>query len=127
MLLVSALALVVALSSFAFWSRSRSAQPAQAVVSKANTSPTPRANEQDKVVFATQRKSSQPFPKKVARQRKIQRTVQDLAKLSNWQSPTSSFLLSPVSPVFKSLPQLDQSARELESFLPNTDVKEFKQ
>jgi hypothetical protein len=87
----------------------------------------PRAIEEDKVLSATQRKSPRQFRKKVARQRKIERPVQDLAMLSNWQSPTVSFLQFPVSPVFKSLPQLDQSARELESFLPDNDVKEFKQ
>ena len=124
MLLVSAIALA-ALCSFALWSRYRSAQPAQVAVSPTHT--LPRAREEEKVVVVTQRKSPQQFQKKVARQRKIQRRVQDLAMLSNWQSPTGSFLQFPVSPVFKSLPQLDQSARELESFLPNNDVKEFKQ
>lgn len=123
-LVVSALALA-AVCSFALWSRYRSAQPAQVAVSPTHT--LPRAREEEKVVVVTQRKSPQQFQKKVARQRKIQRRVQDLAMLSNWQSPTDSFLQFPVSPVFKSLPQLDQSARELESFLPNNDVKEFKQ
>jgi hypothetical protein len=124
MLLVSALALV-ALCSFALWSRYRSAQPAQVVISP--TPPMPHAPEQDKAAFATERKSPRQFQKKVARQRKIQRSVQDMAMLSKWQSPTVSFLQPPVSPVFESLPQLDQSARELKSFLPNNDVKEIRQ
>ena len=38
--------------------------------------------------------------------------------LSSWQSPTQSFLESPSSTSFNSLPQLNQSAKELESFLP---------
>jgi len=123
-LLVSVLALA-ALGSFALWSRYPSAQTAQVVVSPTHT--LPRALEENKVVSTTQRKSSQQFRKRVARPRKIQPPVQELALLSNWQSPTVSFLQFPVSPVFNSLPQLDQSAKELESFLPNNDVKEFKQ
>jgi len=124
MLLASALALV-ALCSFALWSRYRSAQPVQIVASP--TPPMPHAPEQDKAAFATERKSPRQFQKKVAREKKIQRSVQDMAMLSKWQSPTISFLQFPVTPVFKSLPQLDQSARELESFLPNNDVKEIRQ
>jgi hypothetical protein len=123
-LLVSVLALA-AVGSFALWSRYPSAQTAQVVVSPTHT--LPRAIEQEKVVSTTQIKSSQQFRKRVARQRKMQRPVQELAMLSNWHSPTVSFLQFPVSPVFNSLPQLDQSARELESFLPDKDVKEFKQ
>ena len=38
--------------------------------------------------------------------------------LSRWQSPTQSFLDAPSSMTFNSLPQLNQSAKELESFLP---------
>ena len=127
-LLVSVLALV-AMCLFAFWSRYSSTPPPQVVVSQANTSPTttPRAHDEDRVVFANPRGSPPQFPKKVARQRKAKSSVQDVAILSNWRSPTGSFLQFPVSPVFNSLPQLDQSVRELESFLPNNDVKEFKQ
>jgi hypothetical protein len=120
MLLVSAVALVV-LFSIAFWARYRSAQPPQVAVSP------PQAAEHDKVVVATQRKSPQKFQKRVVRQKKIRRSVEDVTMLSKWQSPTSAFLQFPVNPVLTSLPQLDQSARELESFLPNNDVKETRQ
>ncbi len=47
--------------------------------------------------------------------------------LSQWQSPTAGFLGSPSDSFLKSLPQLDQSARELESFLPRNHVKESSQ
>ena len=123
-LLVSAVALV-ALFSIAFWARYRSSQPAHVVNSPTHT--LPQVAEPDKAVVATQRKSPQQFQKKVARPRKIQRSLPAMAMLSKWQSPTSAFLQFPVNPIFTSLPQLDQSARELESFLPNNDVKEFRQ
>jgi hypothetical protein len=44
--------------------------------------------------------------------------IQPAAMLSNWQSPTSILLNSPTVSVLSSLPQLDQSARDLEQFLP---------
>lgn len=49
--------------------------------------------------------------------------------LSSWQSPTQSFMQSPASVVFNSLPQLNQSAKDLESFLPknNEVMKESNQ
>ena len=125
-LLVATVALI-AVGSFALWSRSRSTQPAQVVVAMANPSnpsTSTTVQDQDKV---TQTKPPPQHRKKLARQKKIQPAVQELAILSNWQSPTISFLQSPVTPAFTSLPQLNQSARELESFLPNNDVKEFKQ
>ena len=128
-LLVATVALI-AVGSFALWSRSRSTPPAQVVVAMANPSnpsnpsTSTTVQDQDKV---TQTKPPPQHRKKLARQKKIQPAVQELAILSNWQSPTISFLQSPVTPAFTSLPQLNQSARELESFLPNNDVKEFKQ
>ena len=125
-LLVATVALI-AVGSFALWSRSRSTPPAQVVVAMANPSnpsTSTTVQEEDKV---TQTKPPPQHRKKLARQKKIQPAVQELAILSNWQSPTISFLQSPVTPAFTSLPQLNQSARELESFLPNNDVKEFKQ
>ena len=64
------------------------------------------------------------------RQPRIERTaLQEAAVLSNWQSPTNILLNSPVASFLSSLPQLNQSARDLEQFLPkNNDVmKESKQ
>ena len=39
--------------------------------------------------------------------------------ISHWQSPTAGLLHSQSDHLFKSLPQLNQTLRELESFLPN--------
>jgi hypothetical protein len=39
--------------------------------------------------------------------------------ITSWQSPTSALLSSPSDEVFSSLPQLNQSASDLRSFLPS--------
>ena len=39
--------------------------------------------------------------------------------IDSWQSPTSALLISPADGLFKSLPQLNESANELKSFLPS--------
>lgn len=53
----------------------------------------------------------------------------EAAMLSSWQSPTARFMESPTSLVMSSLPQLNQSVKELESFLPanNEIIKESNQ
>jgi len=38
--------------------------------------------------------------------------------IDTWQSPTAALLTSPTDGLFKSLPQLNQNANELKSFLP---------
>jgi len=48
------------------------------------------------------------------------KAARDAAAISKWQSPTSALLHSPSDEVFTSLPQLDESANELKSFLPKT-------
>jgi hypothetical protein len=54
----------------------------------------------------------------VARRRQTDRSIAtDAALLSSWQSPTQSFMESPSAVVLSSLPQLNQSVKDLESFL----------
>jgi len=48
------------------------------------------------------------------------KAARDAAAISRWQSPTSALLRSPSDEVFTSLPQLDEGANELKSFLPKT-------
>lgn len=43
--------------------------------------------------------------------------AQQAALLANWKSPTEKFLTSPTSSVFNSLPQLNESVKELQAFL----------
>lgn len=46
--------------------------------------------------------------------------ARDAKAISSWQSPTSALLKSQNDELLKSLPQLNESADELKSFLPNT-------
>ena len=69
-------------------------------------------------------------PRRLARRQTERTAISQAAMLSNWQSPTSILLNSPTVSVLSSLPQLDQSARDLEQFLPkknNELLKESKQ
>ena len=68
--------------------------------------------------------------RRLVRQPCIERAaIREAAVLANWQSPTNILLNSPVASFLSSLPQLNQSARDLEQFLPkNSEVmKESKQ
>jgi hypothetical protein len=46
--------------------------------------------------------------------------IRNAVAISTWQSPTTTLMQSPGDDVLTSLPQLDQSATEFRSFLPNT-------
>jgi len=69
-------------------------------------------------------------PRRFARRQTERTAIAQAAMLSNWQSPTNILLNSPTVSVLSSLPQLNQSARDLEQFLPkknNELIKESKQ
>jgi len=69
-------------------------------------------------------------PRRFARRQAERTAISQAAMLSNWQSPTNVLLNSPTVSVLSSLPQLNQSARDLEQFLPkknNELMKESKQ
>jgi hypothetical protein len=88
------------------------------------TSPPPK---QQKELAAIPRRRHTHPNRLVTRQKQIDRALQQQAALlANWQSPTDKFMASPTASVFKSLPQLNQSAKDLESFLPknNESIKE---
>lgn len=56
--------------------------------------------------------------KHIARRRQVDRSiVTEAALLSSWQSPTQGFMSSPTELSLGSLPQLNQSVKDLESFL----------
>lgn len=56
--------------------------------------------------------------KHTARRRQVERSiVTEAALLSSWQSPTQQFMSSPTELTLGSLPQLNQSVKDLESFL----------
>lgn len=55
----------------------------------------------------------------LARRRQAERALQQqAAMLASWKSPTANFMTSPTRSNFNSLPQLDQSVKDLQSFLP---------
>lgn len=63
-------------------------------------------------------------PRKLKVAQKTHFASQDLilrtaVAISNWQSPTATLVRSPTSSTLNSLPQLNDSVRELQSFLPN--------
>jgi hypothetical protein len=52
----------------------------------------------------------------IAANRKLTREAK---AITSWQSPTAALLSSPNDEIFTSLPQLNQSASDLKSFLPS--------
>ena len=129
---VTATLAVVLTCALALWSRYRTVQPApparENVASVPERAlPEPTSPREHKVVAAGPTTSRFHRPKRVVRQRMTERSViQQAVALSAWHSPTELYLHSPASSPFKSLPQLNQSVKELESFLPNNNVKESK-
>ena len=56
--------------------------------------------------------------KQITRRRPVDRSITtEAALLSSWQSPTQQFMASPTSVALGSFPSLNQSAKDLESFL----------
>ena len=53
-----------------------------------------------------------------ARRRAERKIAYQAALLSSWQSPTQRYIESPTDLILSSLPQLNQSVKDLESFLP---------
>jgi hypothetical protein len=50
-----------------------------------------------------------------------QQLTKEAKAIGSWQSPTSDLLSSPSDGLFKSLPQLNENANEMKSFLPNRE------
>jgi hypothetical protein len=66
--------------------------------------------------------------RKPARRLNIERAVvQNAAVLSKWQSPTDTLMKSSVASLLNALPALNESAKDLESYLSNNELKELKQ
>ena len=127
--LISVLVTAVACAS-AIWAWYRLAPtPVQGIV---NVQPQPQNQlavvstpQPVKVVVDSQPEKVRRRPRKTfVRQRQIDRSLTtELALLSNWESPTQRLLESPTGLVLNSLPQLNQSVKDLQSFLPkNTEV-----
>ena len=108
----AAVVVIAAASSFALWSRQ-----SQTVL---NIAPfeIPAAASPQLASIVEPPRPQQPHRKRSIRQRSV---LSEAALLSRWQSPTQNFMQSPSSVSFNSLPQLNQSAKDLESFLPKKE------
>jgi len=86
----------------------------------------PRVKEPERLLSANSKNSPTRRLRRAIRPRQTERVTTTLA---NWQSPTNIFLQSPTAIALSSLPQLNQSAQDLEKFLPKNSetMKESKQ
>jgi hypothetical protein len=119
--------LVCALVSLAVWSK-YSRRTEQPVVKVLAPNPTPtlplvvKAGGSEEI----SKPESDPVKKRsrairLAAQRKLlaAKLTREAKAITSWQSPTSALLSSPGDEVLSSLPQLNQSASDLRSFLPS--------
>jgi len=120
-LLVAFSVLVVA-CSFAIWSwyRSPASPPSDLVQLRP---PTPIVETSDKPTpVKVVRAQAPPRRHRTIRRRNADRwTTTEAAMLSSWQSPTVQFMESPTGLTLSSLPKLNQSVQDLESFLPRNN------
>ena len=111
----AAVVVIAAATLFALWSRQ-----SQTVLNIAPLEiPTPASPQVALVVEPA--RPHQPRKKRIVRPRQPDSVLSEAAQLSRWQSPTQNFMQSSSSVSFNSLPQLNQSAKDLESFLPKND------
>lgn len=136
--LVTAL-LVLTLGSLAVWSKysPRSSQPhevsnqpkPEVVVPPAEKSPE-KANANDDVKVAEKapqnvietpvHRMSKPRVRKSTTSGDAQLLAANKTTIETWQSPTATLLTSPTDGLFKSVPQLNENANEMKSFLPGS-------
>ena len=109
----AAVVVIAAASSFALWSRQ-----SQTVLNIAPLEIPAPASPQVASVIVEPARPHQPRQKRIVRHRQPDSVFTEAALLSRWQSPTQNFMQSPSSVSLNSLPQLNQSAKDLESFLP---------
>jgi hypothetical protein len=122
----AAIVVIAAASSFALWSK-RPQTALNIAPLEIPTPASPRLNQVAAVVEPS--KPHHPRKNRIVRQRQSDGIFSEAALFSRWQSPTQDFMQSPSSVSFNSLPQLNQSAKDLESFLPkdNGQIKERNQ
>jgi hypothetical protein len=125
--------LVCAMATLAVWSmwlQPAAPASASAIVPAAEDSFAPRPAKSSIVASAPEPPQySRPLVKIRVTRSATQRHAQELAAnqqltkevkaIASWQSPTADLLSSPSDGLFKSLPQLNENANELKSFLPN--------
>lgn len=125
---------VITLCSLALWPRNwqRGQQPNSGVAVR-STPPGPTSAplpatpgpKQLGVAEPRNRARSNRWARKLTARRQAELTARNAAireavAISSWQSPTATLMQSPADDVLTSLPQLDRSAAQLKSFLPNS-------
>jgi hypothetical protein len=117
----AAVVVIAAAFSFALWSR-QSQVAINIAPLQIPAVPPAALNVTPLVAVVESPRSQPPRPKRTIRPRPIERTATtEAALLSSWRSPTQSLMQSPSVAGFNSLPQLNQSAKDLESFLPKKE------
>lgn len=124
------LAAVCLLVASAWFTSSQSQNAANIPPQTIPTVPVPGIRQSEKLPSVADAKSFRTERRRrVARSRHPERlAANEVAKLSTWHSPTNIFLQSPTASALSSLPQLDRSVRDLQTFLPknNEMIKELK-
>lgn len=123
-------AILVAVCLIGTWSWYRFSQSEHTVNIPAQTipaSPESRVTQPEQLAVSINQRRVR--PRRVTQRQAERAAIRQAATFAKWQSPTNILLNSPTASVLSSLPQLDQSVRDLEQFLPkNNDVtKESKQ
>ena len=126
--------LIFALASLAVWSRySQPAAPAVAfgTVSAGSDFPVTQIKKGTGVTAPMVAvKENRPYVKsrssRSAAQRQslliaVNKAANEAKEIASWKSPTASLLSSSSDDLFKSIPQLNENANELKSFLPNRE------
>ena len=131
--------LFCALATLAIWSmRSEPAAPASASASasmsaeadsfaprsdkSSNVAGTPEPPQYIRPSVLVKSRVRRLGPQRHSQEIAVNRQLTKEAKaIASWQSPTSDLLSSPSDGLFKSLPQLNENANELKSFLPNRE------
>ena len=111
--------------SFAVWTWYRlTTTPVPQIVNRLpQVTPVAAPDTSVKLVPVFQRETLKPRQRKNIPRRSLTdgKLATEAALLSTWQSPTQAFMESPTTVSLSSLPQLNQSVKDLESFLPKNN------
>jgi hypothetical protein len=84
----------------------------------------PENREPDNKVTQRRTPSHAPRRRTLSRRRPQEPALeQQAAMLANWKSPTAKFMTAPTGSVFSSLPQLNESVKDLQSFLSKESIQ----
>jgi len=121
LVLAAAATVIVAVTVlFVAWSRDNSPENAKSAAPQpVANDPAPQTPHRDERSIVQRRTSSHATRRRtLARRQRSERALeQQAALLASWKSPTENFVTSPTSSGFDSLPQLNEAAKDLQSFL----------